>query len=230
MQQILIVEDDQRIRRELTAELTAHGFGVATAAGLEPARRILREAMDLVLLDLGLPDGDGLTLCREMRALGDDRPVVILSARDAPGQRVQGLDAGADDYVVKPFDMGEVLARVRSSLRRSQGGFQRSVFRSGELWLDATARSAGRGDLRFELPQMEFELLRFLLRHPGRTWTRDQLLEGVWRISGGVGDSRTIDQHIRRLRKKIEPVPASPRYITTVWGVGYRMEDRCQND
>lgn len=152
-------------------------------------------------------------------------PIIILTARDAARERVQGLDAGADDYVVKPFEVEEVLARIRSVLRRSRQQIPLTIHRVGELWADAQAREAGRGDQRLDLAPREFDLLLFLLQHPGKAWTRDQLLEHVWGIRGGIGDSRTIDLHVRKLRKKIEDNPAAARFIATVWGVGYRLND-----
>ncbi|MEM7245182.1 MAG: response regulator transcription factor [Acidobacteriota bacterium] len=219
---VLLVEDDERIRCELMDALCAAGFDVAVSLGLAGARRALETDHDLVLLDLGLPDGDGLDLCRELRNEGRSIPVIILTARDAPEQRVRGLDVGADDYVVKPFHLPELLARVRSVLRRSGRAAGPGRVRWQDLWADPESRVAQRGDRRLDLTPTEFDLLLFFLRHPGRTWTRDQLLDRVWG-SSGAGSQRTVDLCIRRLRSKLEDDASDPRYVGTVWGVGYRM-------
>ena len=224
-QRVLVVEDDDRIRDELRRALERAGYQVAGAADLATARALLLEGCALVLLDLGLPDGDGLELCREMRAAGNDTPVVIATARDANHQRIHGLDVGADDYVVKPFDVDVLLARLRSVLRRSRGEVVQRVARCGELWADAESRRAGRGEDVFDLTPREFELLLFFLMNPGRTWSRGQLLERVWGLHGGTGGTRTVDIHVKRLRTKVEADPSEPRYLTTVWGVGYRMNE-----
>jgi DNA-binding response OmpR family regulator len=219
---ILLVEDDERIRKELLDALRASGFDVDVSVLTRHARLALQREYDLVLLDLGLPDGDGLDLCRELRARGRSVPVIILTARDAPAQRVRGLDVGADDYVVKPFHLPELIARVRSVLRRAG----RTAGPGRAQWLDLSAdpqsRTAKRGERVLDLTRREFDLLLFFLRFPGRTWTRDQLLDRVWGASFG-GDARTVDLHIRRLRAKIEDDPSDPKYLATVWGVGYRM-------
>ena len=151
-------------------------------------------------------------------------PILILTARDAPEQRVRGLDVGADDYLVKPFHMPELLARVRSLLRRAGRSPGTGPIRCGDVWVDPTTRTAGRGDRTVDLKPREFDLLAFLLRHPGRAWTRDQLLDRVWGTSYD-GETRTVDNHVRRLRSVLEDDPSDPRWITTVWGVGYRLRD-----
>jgi DNA-binding response OmpR family regulator len=222
---ILLVEDDDRIRDELRHALVASGYRVGLAGTLAEARERLRLGWSLVLLDLGLPDGDGLDLCREMRAAGDDTPVIVATARDQNEHRIAGLDSGADDYVAKPFDMDVLLARLRSVLRRSRGEVVRKEARIADLWADAEARRAGRNEREFELTPLEFDLLFFLLRHPARVWSRDQILVKVWGLQGGAAGTRTVDIHVRRLRAKIEDDPADPRFIQTVWGVGYRLED-----
>ena len=222
--QLLLIEDDERIRRELLDALRAAGFDVEVAASAADARRIMQRQFDLMLLDLGLPDGDGLDLCRQLRQAGRGVPIVILTARDAPEERVRGLDVGADDYVVKPFHMPELLARIRSVLRRAGRTVGPGVARSGDLWADPESRKAGCGERLLELTPREFDLLIFLLRHPGKAWTRDQLLDRVWGPTY-EGESRTVDSHIRRLRSYIEEDSGDPQYIGTVWGVGYRMSE-----
>ncbi|MCB9851364.1 MAG: response regulator transcription factor [Phycisphaerales bacterium] len=221
---ILLVEDDERIRLEVTDALQASGFTVKVCTTLADARSAVNEPSDLVLLDLGLPDGDGLDLCRELRSAGNNLPIVILTARDAPEQRVRGLDVGADDYVVKPFHMPELTARIRGVLRRSGQTQRVGVARFGDLWIDPQARTAGRRDKRLDLKPREFDLLLFLMNNPGRAWTRDQLIEKVWGSSFD-GDARTVDLHVARLRSKIEDDAADPRFVETVWGVGYRFQD-----
>lgn len=226
---LLLVEDDLRIRRELVDALQAAGYSVEVAASFAAARQALDSRRDLVLLDLGLPDGDGLDLCRELRRSGSEVPILILSARDQPEQRVRGLDVGADDYIVKPFHLPELLARVRSALRRSGAGANPARLAVGDLWLDRESRRVGRGEQRVQLKPREFDLLEFLLQHPGRAWTRDQLLARVWG-PGYEGDARTVDSHVRRLRAQIEADPADPVFIETVWGVGYRMRESTPAD
>lgn len=224
-ERILLVEDDPRVRHELRVTLTAYGVEVSEAADLAQARLANAAEHTMVLLDLGLPDGDGLAFCRELRDSGVVTPIIVLTSRDDTHDRVAGLDAGADDYVVKPFDAEEVLARIRSVSRRSRQQVTNRVHRHGDLWVNADSREAGRGDTKIMLAPREFDLLLFLIQHPGKAWTRDQLLERVWGLRGGVGDSRTIDLHVRKIRKKIEDHPAEARLIATVWGIGYRFND-----
>jgi two-component system response regulator ResD len=225
---VLVVEDDARIRTELLDALRQAGFDVSVAVTLGMARAASERRFDLVLLDLGLPDGDGLDLVRELRGAGRAVPILILTARDAPDQRVAGLEAGADDYVVKPFHLPELVARVRGLMRRSGRAVEGGFARHQDLWIDLETRRAGRGEEpgaeQFTLKPREFDLLAFFVRHPGRAWTRDQLLDRVWG-NDFKGDARTVDLHVRRLRAKIERDAADPRYIETVWGVGYRMTE-----
>lgn len=230
---LLVVEDDSRIRTELLDALRSEGFEPEVAVTFAMARDALERHYDLIMLDLGLPDGDGIDLCRWLRSEGRSVPILILTARDLPDQKVLGLDAGADDYVVKPFHLPEVIARVRGLLRRTgkaiNGGFVRHL----DLWVDQDRVAAGRGADDFKLKPREFDLLSFLVRNPGKAWTRAQLLDQVWGHEYR-GDERTVDLHVRRLRAKIERLESDPRYIETVWGVGYRMtedliEDPAQN-
>jgi len=221
---ILVVEDDLRIRRELLDALLGAAFEVDVAVSLRDARISAERDYALVLLDLGLPDGDGLELVRHLREAGRGVPILILTARDTPDSRVAGLDAGADDYVVKPFHMPELVARVRSILRRSGRTVGQALVRHEDLWADAESRKVGKGDDAITLKPREFDLLLFLMQHPGRTWTRDQLLDRVWG-AGFTGDARTVDLHVRRLRAKVEDDSSDPRFIETVWGVGYRMAE-----
>ena len=219
---ILVVEDDSRIRRELLDALRRAGLEVDVAVSLRDATVAAERDYALILLDLGLPDGNGLALVGGLREQGRGVPILILTARDAPAQRVEGLEAGADDYVVKPFHMPELVARVKGLLRRSGRSLGKGTVHHDSLWMDPEARKAGKGEHAITLKPREFDLLFFLVCHPGRTWTRDQLLDRVWGASF-TGDSRTVDLHVRRLRAKIEDDASDPRYIETVWGVGYRM-------
>lgn len=221
---ILLVEDDEHIRRPLCRALRDAEFSVDFASSLQEGRERASEPFDLLLLDLGLPDGNGLTLCREIRADEPDRGIIVITARDDPEQRVHGLEAGADDYVIKPFHVPELIARMRGVLRRSgrKAGPERVV--CGDLWADPHSRRAGRGERELELKRREFDLLYFLLTHRGRAWTRDQLVDRVW-DSDYRGDTRTVDLHVRRVRAAIEDDPGTPRFLQTVWGVGYRLSE-----
>jgi len=219
---ILLVEDDRRIREELVALLTREGYLVRPAVTLGVARAALAEGVDLVLLDRGLPDGDGLELCDELRAAGSELAVIVLTAKDAPDAIIAGLDRGADDYVVKPFEGAELLARVRTALRRIQPAREERLA-CGAIWADTGSHQAGRGDDLVQLKPREFELLVFLLKNQGRPWTRNQLLGRVWG-STFAGQERTVDVHVRRLRERLEEDSGAPLHILTEYGIGYRME------
>lgn len=226
---ICVVEDDPAIRRGLVDSLEFAGFRVLACADGVSARRTLTLAkIDLVLLDVVLPGLDGLDYLPTLRAERPMLPVILVTARGAEEDRVRGLRTGADDYVVKPFHLPELVARVRGLLRRSGRAVEGGFARHKDLWIDLETRRAGRGDEAdhevFTLKPREFELLAFLMRHPGRAWTRDQLLDRVWG-NEYKGDARTVDLHVRRLRSKIELDAADPHYIETVWGVGYRMAE-----
>ncbi len=223
---LFILEDDGRVRRGLQAALMGADYGVVGVGTVAEARNLLRDgSCDLLLLDLGLPDGDGEDFCRQLRLEGFTTQIIVITARDSPQDLIRVLDAGADDYITKPFEIEELLARIRSALRREWRKGTQQIFRCGALWADAQARVAGRDGKQIEFAPREFDLLLFLLRHPGRAWTRDQLLTKVWEIRGGIGESRTVDLHIRKLRKKVELNPSAARYLLTVWGVGYRMNE-----
>lgn len=221
---ILLVEDDPSVRAWLVAALNDEGYEASACTDLERARVQLEGAYDLLLLDLGLPDGDGLELCRELRDADSRLPIIILTARDALDDRVTGLDHGADDYVAKPVELPELLARVRSVLRRTDAGSPSRRIELGELWVDPSTRTVGRGGTTIELRRREFDLLEFLLRSPGRTWTREQLLERVWGADY-EGETRSVDMCVRRLRTRIERDSRDPRILETVWGVGYRIRE-----
>ncbi len=225
---VLVVEDDAAIRLGLRDALRSEGYRVLEAADGPTALEMgLTEDPDLVVLDLVLPGLDGFQVLRRLREDGVDTPVLVLTARGLPGDRVKGLDLGADDYVVKPFDLAELLARIRSRIRawdrerRLDGG---AVLRFGGTTVDFTARRARRAGEDLGLTPLEFDLLRFLARNEGRALSRADFLAALWKEQEVV--SRVVDTAILGLRKKVEPDPARPRYIVTVRGVGYRFERR----
>jgi len=225
MSKILIVEDEATVRNTLALNLRAEGYEVLTsgdgAEGLSLARE---QTPDLIILDLMLPQLDGLSLCRILRR-DSDVPIIMLTARGTEMDRIAGLETGADDYVVKPFSLGELLARVRANLRRVRGEARANSARlqSGDLSLDLLARRAMLGQVELKLTHREFDLLAELLRNQGAVLSRDLLLTSVWGYDY-VGGSHTVDVHIRWLREKIEEDPSLPKRITTVRGVGYRFE------
>ncbi len=225
MPTILIVEDEATVRDTLALNLRAEGYDVVTAAQGPDGLQLAREAApDLVILDIMLPVLDGLSLCRMLRR-ESDVPVIMLTARGTEMDRILGLETGADDYVVKPFSLGELLARVRANLRRAGANSNRGLvaLKSGDLALDLLARRARLGENKLKLTQREFDLLAELIRNHGTVLSRDLLLARVWG-DDYVGDSHTVDVHVRWLREKIEPDPSAPRRIITVRGVGYRFE------
>ena len=216
---ILVVEDEQAIASFVAAYLRKDGFTVrVTASGREALSLVHSEAPSLVILDLMLPDLDGLEVCRRIRETST-LPVLMLTARDDDLDKIAGLEVGADDYLTKPFNPRELVARVRAILRRSAGKMQRDggILRHGELTLDAGRRECRVGDEEVRLAPKEFDLLWELLDHRGFVLTRDQLLERVWGYTF-AGDTRTVDVHVRQLRRKLGD--AAP--IVTVWGIGYK--------
>jgi DNA-binding response OmpR family regulator len=220
---ILLVDDEPTLLDTLAYNLRGSGYHVVTAAGgaaaLEQARA---STPDLVILDLMLPEIDGLTVCRSLRALGN-MPILILTARTGELDKIIGLESGADDYMTKPFSLGELQARIRALLRRAGPRRQGDEIRSGDLMLNMVSRKASLGEEEINLSPKEFSLLSELMRHQGAVLSRDLLLTRVWGYDY-FGDSRTVDVHIRWLREKIEPDPSSPIRIATVRGIGYRFE------
>ncbi|ADU51469.1 two component transcriptional regulator, winged helix family [Thermaerobacter marianensis DSM 12885] len=223
-ERILVVDDEPGIREICRLYLERDGFSVREAASVAGARAALqRESPALVVLDLMLPDGNGLDLCRELVDQGV--PVICLTARAEETDRVLGLELGADDYVTKPFSPRELVARVRAVLRRARGPRAAApvVVRFGRCAVDLAARRLLVDDREVPLTPKEFDLLALLVTHPHRVFTRQQLLEQVWDFAY-AGDTRTVDVHVQRLRRKIEPDPQRPRYLKTVWSVGYRFD------
>jgi DNA-binding response OmpR family regulator len=224
MTTILIVEDDDTVRETLALNLRAEGYEVLSAADGEAGLKTARDGSpDLVVLDVMLPRLDGLTVCRILRR-ESNVPILLLTARGTEADKIIGLETGADDYIVKPFSLGEFLARVRAALRRGHSAQREPAeLISGNLRLDLSARRAYRDDVEIALAPREFDLLAVLVRNRGAVLTREVLLARVWGDSY-QGDARTVDVHIRWLRQKIEADPSDPQRITTVRGVGYRFE------
>ncbi|HEU5087177.1 MAG TPA: response regulator transcription factor [Roseiflexaceae bacterium] len=225
---ILVVDDDRSITKVVRSYLEQAGFDVLTANDGMAALRLLRtEQPDLLVLDLMLPDHDGMEITRILRADAAlaAMPIILLTARVEDTDKIVGLELGADDYITKPFNAREVVARVRALLRRShlgQAAPGSAILQSGGLKLDTDQRSLTVDGKLVELTRTEYKLLHLLLANPGHTLTRDELLEKVMGYAyEGMG--RTLDTHIRNLRKKIEPDPDQPAYIQTVYGVGYRL-------
>ena len=220
---ILVVDDEPDIRRVVRAYLERDGFSVITAGDGAEALRLARQRRpNAVVLDLMLPEVQGLDVCRQLRA-DSNTPVLMLTARDDITDKVVGLQIGADDYVTKPFDIREVVARVHALLRRAANSDpDDGPLRVDGMTLDPGTRQVRRDGEAIELTKVQFELLASLMRHPGRVFTREALVERI------VDDDRptlprSIDSHIRNLRKRIEPMPSRPRYVLTVPGVGYRF-------
>ncbi len=224
MPRVLVVDDDATVAEVVDRYLCNAGFDVDRAADGPAALRATEAAVpDLVVLDLMLPGLDGIEVCRRLRQRAPI-PVIMLTARGEETDRIAGLECGADDYVTKPFSPRELVLRVRSVLRRASTPPQAGagVLRAGPLVVDAAARTATRRGVPLGLTVREFDLLVFLLRHPGRALTRAELLEQVWGWT--YGDPSTVTVHIRRLREKIEDDSTAPRLLVTVWGVGYRYD------
>jgi DNA-binding response OmpR family regulator len=221
---ILLVDDEPRVREVVASYLQRDGFQVVTAADGESARRQLVEfEPDLVLLDLMLPAVSGYSVLQEIRRMGG-LPVIVLTARADEADRVAGLELGADDYVTKPFSPRELSARVRSVLRRTTPKAGATSLEFEGLKVDTRSRTVAVGGEMVELTAREFDLLAFLAAHPREVFSRGQILERVWESSTDWQDPATVTVHIRRIRQKIESDPQSPRWITTVWGIGYRFE------
>jgi DNA-binding response OmpR family regulator len=219
---VLLVEDDEHIRQALGLALDDEGFAVTDAVSGEDALALLETAtFDVVLLDLMLPGVDGLEVCRTLRARGD-LPIIIVTARTDANDVIAGLEAGADDYVTKPLVASVLAARIRALLRRT-GGRQDGTLRIGELEIHPEAGTALREGVEVHLTRTEFRLLVELASAEGRVVSREQLLQRVWGYDY-FGDTRLLDVHVRRLRRKVEPDPDDPTLIVTVRGMGYRVD------
>ncbi len=228
MKKILVVEDERPLAEAVAFSLEKEGYQVDIALDGERGWRMCQQgAYHLVLLDLMLPGMDGMEVCRRLRR-ESDVPVIMLTAKDADVDKILGLEMGADDYVTKPFNMRELVARVKAVLRRYQGeekgkAASEGVIEAGDIALDRERHEVRvRGEV-VEMPLMEFRLLELFLRHPGKALPREYLTTQVWE-GDYFGQSKTLDVHVRRLREKVEEDPAHPRHIITVRGVGYRFE------
>lgn len=221
---VLLVDDEAGVVEMLAYNLRRAGFHVITAAdGLEALRQVQAGQPDIIILDLMLPELDGLSVCRHLRQISDV-PILMLTARAGEMDKIVGLESGADDYMTKPFSLGELQARIRALLRRANGRANAEDLRSGDLHLNLVSRRATLGGRELLLSPREFSLLAELMRQRGAVLSRDLLLQRIWG-EDFFGDTRTVDVHIRWLREKIETDPANPTRIITVRGIGYRFEE-----
>ncbi|KJR98374.1 MAG: transcriptional regulator [Peptococcaceae bacterium BRH_c4a] len=228
---ILIVDDEDQIRNIVRMYLAREGFTVKEAADGKQALEIIDgEQFDLIILDIMMPEVDGWTVCREVRSRWGV-PIIMLTAREDEVDCVVGLEMGADDYMVKPFSPRELLARIKAVLRRTAGASGHNTGLVGKpdgivnklIEINAETRSVTISGHPVTLTVKEFDLLQLMVKHPGRVFTRDDLLQGVWGFDY-FGDTRTVDTHVNRLRDKLGKVPGCPEIIRTVWGVGYKYE------
>jgi DNA-binding response OmpR family regulator len=228
-ERILIVEDERAVARGLEYGLSSEGFTVLWADTGRRALELARsQSPHLVLLDIRLPDVSGFDICRQLRAGGSRVPILMLTARDEEVDKVLGLELGADDYVVKPYSLRELISRIRALLRRTYGDLadasreDRLAF--GDVEVDLERLQVYRQGKLVDLTPTEFRLLRYLLAHPGRPFSRSALIEAVWGYDSDIGNDRTVDVHVRHLREKLETDPAHPRWLVTVRGTGYKFE------
>ena len=225
MPRVLLVEDEESFSDALSHLLRGEGFDVAVAAsGLEALTAFDSHGADIVLLDLKLPEMSGIDVCRHLRSRSDV-PIIMVTARSAEIDRVIGLEVGADDYVTKPYSSRELVARIRAVLRRPVGTAQHAKpppLSAGPVTMDVERHVVTVNGATIQLPLKEFDLLEVLLRNAGRVLTRGQLIDRIWGPSF-AGDPKTLDVHMKRLRSKVEPEPATPQYLVTVRGVGYKF-------
>lgn len=221
-QRVLVVDDEASIRRYLRAALGAQGLTVyETATGLEAINAVMSHRPDIIILDLGLPDIDGIEVTRRLREWSQT-PIIVLSVREAEQDKIAALDAGADDYLTKPFGTGELLARMRVALRKQTASANEPVFQSGGLTVDFSRRVVTVNEREIQLTPTEYDLLRVLVTHAGKVITHRQLLRQVW--GDGYDDMHILRVNISNLRSKLEPDPSRPTYIHTEPGVGYRLK------
>ncbi len=226
---ILIVEDERAVARGLEYGLNSEGFTVLWAkSGQEALELVFSQDPHLILLDIRLPDFSGFDVCRRLRSEGYRQPILMLTARDEEMDKVLGLELGADDYIVKPYSLREVVSRVRAQLRRAYGELAAplngEILRFGRVEIDMERLQVTRQGKPIDLTPTEFRLLRHLASHPNRPFSRDDLIEAVWGYDSDIGNDRTVDVHIRHLREKLEDDPANPRWLVTVRGIGYKFE------
>jgi len=221
---ILVVDDDVDILSVLKANLELHGFSVKTAQNWTSAKIELESSIpDLLILDIMLPDGDGVEICRSIRERIPDLPIIMLTAKDKVSDRVIGLESGADDYIVKPFETIELIARIKACLRRARHVLSERVV-IDDLVVDTKKRIVSLKGKEITLTPREYELLFFLISHRGEVLTRESIRKHLWKESSIYSWSRVIDVHIQHLRQKIEENPSKPRYILTVPGIGYKFK------
>ncbi|WP_455234011.1 response regulator transcription factor [Thiogranum longum] len=224
---ILIVEDEEAIRNGLMDVFVFHGYEVDCAAdGREGLQKACSGIFDLVLLDVMLPGMDGFEVCNRVRAIDRDQPIIMLTARTSDDDIIQGLSLGADDYVAKPFSVAQLVLRVQAVLRRSQIGVanETRLFLGNDVEVDIANLSGRRGTEALSFTRREMDILQYLHANSQRPVSRDELLNKVWGYAKGLDmETRTVDIHIAKLRRKIEREPAAPRYLTTVRGAGYRL-------
>jgi len=219
---ILLVDDEATILETIEQKLRKEGFSVFTAASAEEGMRLYKQVRpDLIVLDVMLPNRSGFDLCRAIRK-ESHTPIIFLSARGSESDRLLGLELGADDYVVKPFNLGELAARVKAVLRRAKGETPLEIAESGDLRVDPRTHMVTIGEEEIEMAPKEFALLYFMVRNSGKVFTRDQLLDRVWGQDAFV-TSRTVDVHVRWLRSRLEADPSNPKRLLTVRGVGYKF-------
>lgn len=229
---VLIVEDEKNIVDILRFNLIHEGYETLEAYdGLRGLQLAREQAPDLILLDLMLPGLDGLSVCRTLREEGNSTPVLIITAREEEKDKILGLELGADDYITKPFSVRELLARVKANIRRAAMPAQtadqvdatgeRARIALGRIVVDCDSATVSKDGQSLELTQREYELVKFLMQHPGKVFSRQELMENVWNYEGFVGDVRGVDVTVRRLREKLEDDPASPFFILTRRGLGY---------
>lgn len=219
---VLIIDDERPIRRFLRASLTAHGYTVFEAiSGQEGLKAVITHRPDLIILDLGLPDIAGLQVLRQLREWSQI-PIIILSVQEQEADKIAALDAGANDYLTKPFGIGELMARLRVALRHATQPTDQPVFSSGELSVDLARRLVTVADQEIQLTPTEYDLLKLFITHAGKVLTHQQILRQVWGV-GYANELHLLRVNISNLRRKIEPDPARPRYLLTEPGVGYRL-------
>src|SRR5687767_14814835 len=223
MTKILVVEDEAGIATGLRDDLMLEGYEVEIAPdGTAACQRAAATAFDLILLDLMLPRKDGYEVCRELRRQGNKTPIIMLTAKTQEAEKVLGLELGADDYVTKPFSPLELRARIKAVLRRTSGDVEES-FRFGDVEVDLALCQARRNGKMLDMTAIEFKLLSIFIASRGRVLSRERLLNAVWGSESSPTD-RVVDNHIMNLRRKIEPLPEGPRYLTSVRGLGYRFD------